>query len=80
MNYVNIGSDCIVWTVPNHYLKQNITVTSQWELRHLKSLAFPLFAQLFVQAQNKENIKALHHWTLCVEFTGDRWIPRTKGQ
>ena len=27
-----------------------------------------------------ENIKALRHWTLWGEFTGDRWIPRTKGQ
>ena len=32
----------------------------------------------FFQAQIKENIKALHHWLLCGEFTVDRWIPRTK--
>ena len=25
-------------------------------------------------------IKAPHHWPLWGEFTGDRWIPRTKGQ
>ena len=36
--------------------------------------------QLYVQAQIKENIKALHHWPLCGEFTGDRWIPRARGQ
>ena len=29
---------------------------------------------------DKENIKALSHWSLWGEFTGDRWIPRTKGQ
>ena len=37
----------------------------------------------FVQAQIKENIKAPRHWPLWWEFTGftgDRWIPRTKGQ
>ena len=28
----------------------------------------------------KENIKAPRHWPLWGEFTGDRWIPRTKGQ
>ena len=28
----------------------------------------------------KENIKAPHHWPLCGEFTGDRWISRTNGQ
>ena len=26
------------------------------------------------------NIKALRHWPLCGEFTGDRWIPLTNGQ
>ena len=34
----------------------------------------------FIQAQIKENIKAVRHWPLCWEFTGDRWIPRTNGQ
>ena len=38
-----------------------------------------LFAQLFVQAQIKENIEAPRHWPLWGEFTGDRWIPHTKG-
>ena len=28
--------------------------------------------------QIKENIKAPRHWPLCREFTGDRWIPRTR--
>ena len=34
----------------------------------------------FVQAQIKENIKAPRHSPLWGEFTGDRWIPRIKGQ
>ena len=33
-----------------------------------------------LKAQIKENIKAPRHWPLCWEFTGDRWIPRTKGR
>ena len=33
-----------------------------------------LFTQLFIQAQMKEN-KAPRYWPLCVEFTGDRWLP-----
>ena len=28
----------------------------------------------------KESIKAPRHWPLWEEFTGDWWIPRTKGQ
>ena len=31
-------------------------------------------------AQIKWNIKSPSHWSLCGEFTGDRWIPRTNGQ
>ena len=38
-----------------------------------------LLNRLF-KAQIKENIKAPRHWPLRGEFTGDRWIPRTKGQ
>ena len=33
-----------------------------------------------IQTQIKENIKALGHWPLCGEFTGDRWIRRSNGQ
>ena len=28
----------------------------------------------------RKNIKAPRQWLLYGEFTGDRWIPRTKGQ
>ena len=38
-----------------------------------------LLIRLF-KAQIKENIKAPHHWPLYGDFTGDRWIPHTKGQ
>ena len=59
-----------------------ITVTSQWTRWRIKSPASRLFTQPFIQTQIKENIKALRHWPLCDEFTGDRyrWIPRTNGQ
>ena len=39
-----------------------------------------VYSRLFIQTQIKENIKAPRHWTLCGEFTEDRWIPRTNGQ
>ena len=41
----------------------------------LKSPAWRLFTQPFIQTQIKENIKAPRHWPLCGEFTGDWWIP-----
>ena len=55
----------------------------QWchnERNGIKSLASQLFAQSFVLAQIKENIKALCHWPLWEESTSDQWIPLTKGQ
>ena len=60
----------------------NSTCSLQW--RHnehgLKSLASRVFTQPFIHALVKENIKAPRHWSLWGAFTGDRWIPRTKGQ
>ena len=38
------------------------------------------FTQAFIQGHIRESIKAPRHWPLCGEFTGDRWIPRTKGR
>ena len=38
-----------------------------------------LLNRLF-KVQIKENIKDPRQWPLWGEFTGDRWIPRTKGQ
>ena len=58
----------------------NSTIMSKWARWRLKSPASALFAQLLVQAQIKENIKASRYWPLCGEFTGDRCIPHTKGQ
>ena len=57
-----------------------ITLTSQWPRWRLKSPAARFFAQPFIQAQIKVNIKAPRHWPLWGEFTGDLWIPRTKVQ
>ena len=58
----------------------NITMTSEWARWRLKSPVSRLFTQPFIQTQIKEIIKAQRHWPLCEEITGDRWIPRTKGQ
>ena len=49
-----------------------ITVTSWRAGWRLKSPASRRFAQPFVQAQIKENIKTQGHWPLWGEFTGDR--------
>ena len=70
------------WTASAHFLTHSkcITLTSQWARWRLKSPASALFIQLFIHVQIKENIKAPRHWPLCGEFTGDRWILRTKGQ
>ena len=64
----------------NKYGMIPMIMTSQWAQWCLKSPASPLFAQLLVQEQIKENIKAPSHWLLCGEFISDRWIPRTESQ
>ena len=64
----------------NHVASFRITMTSYWALWRLKSPASRLFTQPFIRAQIKENIKALRHWPLCGELTGDQWIPRTTVQ
>ena len=38
-----------------------------------------LLKRLF-RRRSKKTSKAPRHWPLWGEFTGDRWIPRTKGQ
>ena len=43
-------------------------------LLHLKSPASQLFTQPFIGVQIKEKIKALCHWPLWGEFTGDTGI------
>ena len=42
-------------------------------------MASQLFAQPFVEAQIKENIKVPRHWPLWAEFTGVRWMWRCAG-
>ena len=46
-------------------------MTSWWTRWRLKSPDSRLFNQPFIQAQIKENIKALCHWPFRGEFTGD---------
>ena len=48
------------------YISQNVTVTSYGH-HDVKSLATGLFVWQLVQANNKENIKAVHHWSLFAE-------------
>ena len=67
-----------VWSTYSYFF-EIITMTPQLARWRLKSSAWRFF-QPCIQAQIKENIKAPRHWPLCGEFTGDRRIPRTKGQ
>ena len=70
----------ILWTTLRNVWQPVITMVSNWAWWRLKSAVSPLFTQTFIQVQINENIKAPRHWPLCTEFTGDRWIPRTKDQ
>ena len=68
-------------------MKYHINVTNAWSM-----LWCYLYTQFPLQwrhngrdrilnlRSNIKNIKAPRHWPLCVEFTGDWWVPRTNGQ
>ena len=61
-----------------HAAHMHVTVPDislQWRHNDVTSPASQLFAEPFIQAQIKENIKAPRHWPLWGEFTGDRCIP-----
>ena len=80
------------WSVTNaggirsHFLRQreNWSGTLHWRHNDHDGVSIHqhhgCILNRFVQTQINENIKAPRHWPLCGEFTGDRWIPRTKGQ
>ena len=46
----------------------------------MSTMASQITSLTIDEAQIKKNIKALRHWPLWREYTGDRWIPHTKGQ
>ena len=71
------GLEMIVLLVLSLSIHYGDVIMGRWRL---KSPASRLFIQPFIQTQIKENTIAPRHWPLCGEFTGDRWIPRAKGQ
>ena len=80
VNNADIDYDLIPLTTVMAQQSDNITMAPQWARWRLKSPTSPLFTQPFVQVLIKEYIKASRHCPLWGESTGDRWIPRTKGQ
>ena len=63
---IKISLRCLPKSIKNKFNDAIcITVTSKWVWWHLKSSESRLFTQPFIQAQIKENIKALRHWPLC---------------
>ena len=82
--YINMEIKPISLKSNNHTINLVKYVSLQW--RHngrdgVSNIPVSLwFTQPFIGEQIKENIKAPRHLPLCGEFTGDRWIPRTKGQ
>ena len=85
-----VGSDAIILLNVNWFWQYVMIwghdewdrLTLQWRHNGRNGVsnhqASRLFIQPFIQAHIKENIKTPRHWPLCGEFTGDRWIPRTK--
>ena len=73
------------WVITSHrftwfwfFVDHNNSVIMSVMASQITSLA--IVYSTVCSAQIKENIKSPCHRPLCGEFTGDRWIPRTKGQ
>ena len=71
---------CIVTTPTHRYFFNYIIVKSQWAPWRLKSPASRLFARPIVLTHIEENTKHPRYWPLWGEYTGDWWVPLTKGQ
>ena len=79
---LNTNSRDIRWFLHvkgKQYKPLMLSLVSAWTIcwhKQSRSLWFGMPSR----AQIKESIKSSRHWPLCGEFTGERWIPRTKGQ
>ena len=71
---VSISSAWISWAIDYHY-GDVIMGTMAPQITSLTIVYSTVYS-----VQIKENIKSPRHWPLCGAFTGDRWIPHTKGQ
>ena len=71
-------------TAYRRYTYQQFSIPLQWRHNGRNSVSNhqprDCLLNRLIKAHIKENIKAPRHWPLYGEFTGDRWIPRTKGQ
>ena len=78
------GAQFATFQDPSNITNHSATLTLQWRHNQRESVSnhrrLDLFAQPFIRVQIKENIKAPRHWPLWGGFTGDWWIPSTKGQ
>ena len=54
-------------------------ITLQWRHKERDGVSNHQPHDCFFKVQIKENIKAPRHWPMWGEFTGDQWIPCTKG-
>ena len=79
VNYWSLTLSCAMIlrsfaTYCNKAISIYITVRSWWAWWRLKSPTSRAFAQPFVQARIKKNLKALRHWPSWGESTGHRRI------
>ena len=75
---IAVAANCVIYCrIPGLYSDK----TLRWRHNERNSVSNHqphdcLLNRLF----RRRSMKAPRYWPLCGEFTGDRWIPRTKGQ
>ena len=75
LNYNFHGGLAEIYRASNYAIYRDVIMSAM--ASQITSLT--IFTQSFIQAQIKENIKVLRHWSLWGEFTSERWIPHTTG-
>ena len=73
MSYDNVGTGGV--GVQKLHYDDVIMITMASQITSLTIVYSTVYS-----GTDEKNIKSPRHWPLWGEFTGDRWIARTKGQ
>ena len=73
----NKGLPWSIYLLPSNFLLHYDDVIMSAMTSQITSLTI-VYSTVY-SGPDEKNMKSPHHWPLCGEFAGDRWIPRAKG-
>ena len=72
--------ECFLSSVPEHRFLQWHYNNYIMNAMSSQTTGISIVYSVVISGADQWKHQAPRHWPLCGEFTGDRWIPRTKGQ